>query len=341
MRGLAHVLRRNASMSVREAINSAMDEELARDPDVFLIGEEVGLYQGAYKVSKGLLEKYGPERIWDTPISEAGFTGLSVGAALAGLKPIQEFMTFNFAMQAIDQIVNSSAKIRYMSGGRLSGSVVFRGINGPAAGVSSQHSQDYAAWYSQVPGLIVLSPYDSEDAKGLLKTAIRDPNPVVFLENELMYGKEFEVSDEVQDKEFLVPIGKAKVMREGNDVTIVAYSRMVGVAMEAAESLAKENINCEVINLRSIKPLDTQTVIDSVKKTNRVVAVEDGWPMCGIGAEIAGLMMESEAFDYLDAPLERLTAAEVPMPYSEPLERISTPRPQNVVNAVKRVCYKA
>jgi len=335
------LLKRNVSMTVRDAINAAMDEEIARDPDVFLIGEEVAQYNGAYKVSKGLWEKHGSQRVWDTPISEPGFTGLAVGASLVGLKPILEFMTFNFAMQAIDHIVNSSAKIRYMSAGRLEGSIVFRGINGPAAGVAAQHSQDYAAWYSQVPGLIVLSPYDSEDAKGLLKAAVRDPNPVVFLENELMYGREFEVDEKVLDKDFVLPIGEAKVMREGTSVTIVAYSRMVGVSLEAAEQLAKEGIEAEVINLRSIKPLDVNTVVKSIKKTNRIVTVEDGWPTCGVGAELAARMMETEAFDYLDAPLERITGAEVPMPYSLPLEQKSTPRPQNVVNAVKRVCYKA
>jgi pyruvate dehydrogenase E1 component beta subunit len=327
-------------MTVKEAINSAMDEEIARDTRVFLIGEEVAQYNGAYKVSKDLWAKHGSKRIWDTPITEAGFTGLASGASLGGLKPIVEFMTFNFAMQSIDHIVNSTAKIRYMSGGKLHGSIVFRGINGPAAGVGAQHSQCFASWYCNVPGLVVLSPYDPEDARGLLKAAIRADDPVVFLENEIMYNKKFEVDDKVLDKDFVLPIGKAKIMREGKDVSIVAHSRAVAVALEAAELLEKKGIRAEVINLRSLKPLDTQTIIDSVKKTNRLVTVEDGWPHSGIGAEICGVIMETEAFDYLDAPVERLTSADVPAPYSKHLEELFTPRAHNVVNACLRVCNK-
>lgn len=327
-------------MTVRDGINAAMDEEIQRDPDVFLIGEEVARYNGAYKISKGLWDKHGDQRIWDTPITEAGFTGIAVGAALGGLKPICEFMTWNFALQAIDHIVNSAAKIRYMSGGRLSGNIVFRGINGPAAAVGAQHSQCFAAWYGSIPGLIVLSPYDTEDARGLLKAAVRDPNPVVFLENELMYGQAFEVSDKVLDKDFVVPIGKAKIMREGKDVTIVAHSRMVGVSLKAAEELEKKGIHAEVINLRSIRPLDIDTIVASVKKTNRLVTVEDGWPTFGVTAEISAAMMETEAFDYLDAPVERLTSVDVPAPYSSKLEELFTPIPQNVINAVLRVCNK-
>ncbi|OMJ68309.1 hypothetical protein SteCoe_34278 [Stentor coeruleus] len=334
------LLRRRVSMTVKEAINSAMDEEITRDSRVFLIGEEVAQYNGAYKVSKDLWAKHGSNRIWDTPITEAGFTGIAAGASLGGLKPICEFMTFNFAMQSIDHIVNSTAKIRYMSGGKIHGSIVFRGINGPAAGVAAQHSQCFASWYSSVPGLIVLSPYDPEDARGLLKAAIREDEPVVFLENEIMYNKKFDCDDKILDKDFILPIGKAKIMRQGKDITIVAHSRMVGVSLEAAEELAKKGIEAEVINLRTLKPLDTETIINSVKKTNRIVSVEDGWPHGGIGAEICALMMESEAFDYLDAPLERLTSADVPAPYAKSLEEIFTPRAVNVVNACLRVCNK-
>ena len=337
---LTSFLRRGASMTVKEAINSAMDEEIARDTRVFLIGEEVAQYNGAYKVSKDLWAKHGSKRIWDTPITEAGFTGLASGASLGGLKPIVEFMTFNFAMQSIDHIVNSTAKIRYMSGGKLHGSIVFRGINGPAAGVGAQHSQCFASWYCNVPGLIVLSPYDPEDARGLLKAAIRADDPVVFLENEIMYNKKFDVDDKILDKDFVLPIGKAKIMREGKDVSIVAHSRTVAVALEAADQLEKKGIKAEVINLRSLKPLDTQTIINSVKKTNRLVTVEDGWPHSGIGAEICGVIMETEAFDYLDAPVERLTSADVPAPYSKHLEELFTPKAHNVVNACLRVCNK-
>jgi pyruvate dehydrogenase E1 component beta subunit len=337
---LGTLFRRRITMTVKDAINAAMDEEIVRDERVFLIGEEVAQYNGAYKISKDLWAKHGSGRIWDTPITEAGFTGLAAGASLAGLKPIVEFMTLNFALQAIDHIINSVAKIRYMSAGKIHGSIVFRGINGPAAGVGAQHSQCFASWYGSVPGLIVLSPYDPEDAKGLLKAAIRDDNPVMFLENEILYNKKFEVSDLVSDKDFVLPIGKAKIMRAGTDVTIVAHSRMVGVSLEAAVELEKKGISAEVINLRSIRPLDTECIINSVKKTNRVVAVEDGWPSGGIAAEICAVIMESEAFDYLDAPVERLTSADVPAPYSKALEEHFTPKPQNVVNACLRVCNR-
>ena len=338
--GLSNVIRRNIRMTVRDALNSAMNDEIKRDPKVFLIGEEVAQYNGAYKVSKGLWKEHGDKRIWDTPITEMGFTGLAVGASLYGLKPIVEFMTWNFAMQAVDHIVNSCAKSRYMSGGRLHGKIVFRGLNGPAAAVAAQHSQCFAAWYGNVPGIKVVSPYDCHDARGLLKSAIRDPDPVVFLENEMMYGREFDVEDAVMDPEYLQPLGKAKIMRAGSDVTIVAYSRMVGVSLEAAELLAKQGIQAEVINLRSIRPMDKTTIIESVKKTNRLITVEDGWPQHGVGAEICGVVMESEAFDYLDAPVERVTGADIPMPYSLKLEEMSTPRAENVVNAVQRACYR-
>lgn len=327
-------------MTVREALNSAMNDEIKRDPKVFLIGEEVAQYNGAYKVSKGLWKEHGDKRIWDTPITEMGFTGLAVGASLYGLKPIVEFMTWNFAMQAVDHIVNSCAKTRYMSGGRLHGKVVFRGLNGPAAAVAAQHSQCFAAWYGNVPGLKVLSPYDSQEARGLLKAAIRDPDPVVFLENEMMYGREFEVEESALSPDYLLPLGKAKIMRAGSDVTIVCFSRMVGISLDAAELLAKQGLQAEVINLRSIRPLDRTTIIESVKKTNRLITVEDGWPQHGVGSEICAAVMESEAFDYLDAPVERVTGADIPMPYSVKLEEIATPRAENVVNAVLRACYR-
>jgi pyruvate dehydrogenase E1 component beta subunit len=314
-----------------------MVEEMQRDEDVFLIGEEVGAYGGAYKVSKGMYEIFGSKRIVDTPITEAGFTGIACGAAMYGTKPILEFMTFNFGMQAIDHVVNSAAKLRYMSGGDLSCPIVFRGPNGAASAVAAQHSQCYASWYSNIPGLIVLTPYDAEDARGLLKTAIRDPNPVVFLENELMYGVEFEVSDKVLDKDFLVPYGKAKIMRPGKHVTITAFSRRVGFALEAAELLAKEGIEAEVINLRSIKPLDRKTIVESIKKTNHLVSVEEGLPQSGVGSEILAAVFESEAFDYLDAPAERITGYDIPLPYAINLENMSLPSVQNIVNAVKRV----
>jgi len=327
-------------MAVREAINSAIEDEILRDEKVFLFGEEVGQYDGAYKVSKGLHTKYGDSRIIDTPITEMGFAGLAVGAGLYGLKPICEFMTFNFSMQAIDHIVNSAAKAHYMSAGDLECPIVFRGPNGASAGVAAQHSQCFAAWYASVPGLKVVTPYDCEDARGLLKAAIRDPNPVVCLENELMYGKTFEVPDSVLDKDFLIPIGKAKIMTEGTDATIVSYARGVATSLEAAELLKKEGINVEVINLRSIKPLDRETIVNSVKKTNRLITVEEGWPQHGVGAEIAALVMETDAFDYLDAPIERITGAEVPMPYAANLETLALPDAQNVVNAVKKALYR-
>ncbi|CAD8101614.1 unnamed protein product [Paramecium primaurelia] len=335
---IVHKLRSGfAKMTVREAINSAMAQEIERDPNVFLIGEEVGQYQGAYKVSKGLYDRFGKSRIWDTPITEAGFTGLSVGASMYGLKPIVEFMTFNFAMQAIDHIINSAAKLHYMSAGGLKTSIVFRGINGAAASVAAQHSQCFAAWYSQVPGLIVLSPYDCEDARGLLKAAVRDPNPVVFLENEIMYNEAFEVPDNVMDKDYLIPIGKAKIMKEGKDVTIVTFSKMVKFSMLAAAELEREGISCEVINLRTLKPLDRNTILESIKKTHRVVTVEEGWGQCGIGAEICSIINESNAFFHLDAPVVRVTGADIPTPYAFNLEELSFPKAHNIVEAVKLV----
>ncbi|MBF0332367.1 MAG: pyruvate dehydrogenase complex E1 component subunit beta [Alphaproteobacteria bacterium] len=323
-------------MTVREALRDAMAEEMRRDPAVFLMGEEVGQYQGAYKVSQGLLDEFGPERIIDTPITESGFAGLGVGASFAGLKPIVEFMTFNFSMQAIDHVINSAAKTLYMGGGQLGSPIVFRGPNGAAARVGAQHSQCFASWYAHVPGLKVVAPYSGADAKGLLKAAIRDPNPVVFLEHELLYGQSFEVPE---DPEWVVPLGKAKIERAGRDVTICAFSRMVQVALEAAESLAREGIEAEVINLRTIRPLDVETLVASVKRTNRVVTVEEGWPVAGIGAEIAAVMME-HAFDWLDAPVGRVAGADVPMPYAANLERLALPQPDTIVAACKAVCYR-
>jgi pyruvate dehydrogenase E1 component beta subunit len=322
--------------TVREALRDAMAEEMRRDADVFLMGEEVAQYQGAYKVSQGLLDEFGPKRVIDTPITEMGFAGLGVGAAYAGLKPIVEFMTFNFAMQAIDHIINSAAKTLYMGGGQLPSPIVFRGPNGPAARVGAQHSQCYASWYGHCPGLKVVAPYSAEDAKGLLKAAIRDPNPVIVLENELLYGQSFEVPD---DPDFIVPIGKAKIERAGDRVTIVAFSRMVQLALEAAEALAKENIDAEVINLRTIRPLDVETIVASVKKTNRIVSVEEGWPFAGIGSEIAAIMQE-QAFDWLDAPVTRVAGKDVPMPYAANLERLALPQVADIVAAVKSVCYR-
>ncbi|EGR29442.1 pyruvate dehydrogenase e1 beta subunit, putative [Ichthyophthirius multifiliis] len=333
---LFNTIKFNKSITVREALNTALDEELQNDPKVFLIGEELGIYQGAYKITKNLIQKHGAERIWDTPISEIGFTGMAVGASMHGLKPVLEFMTWNFAMQAIDHIINSSAKLHYMSNGILSSPIVFRGINGASAAVAAQHSQCFAAWFSSVPGLITLVPYDAEDARGLLKSAIRDPNPVVFLENEIMYNQQFEVSDQVLDKDFVVPIGKAKIMREGNDVTLVSFSRGVSYCLEAAQLLAKESVSCEVINLRTVRPLDRKTIIDSVKKTHHLVVVEEGWPQCGIGSEICALLMESSAFDQLDAPVERITGLDIPMPYAPNLEAMCLPNSGNVVNAVRK-----
>jgi pyruvate dehydrogenase E1 component beta subunit len=327
-------------VTVREALGMALDEELARDPRVFLMGEEVGLYQGAYKVSRGLYQKYGPERIIDTPITESGFAGLGVGAAMAGLRPVIEFMTWNFAMQAIDHIVNSAAKSHYMSGGALEIPIVFRGPNGPPTATAAQHSQCFAAWYSSVPGLKVVAPYSAVDAKGLLKAAIRDPNPVIVLENELMYNAKFELPPEAQSPDFVLPIGKAHLERVGNDVTIIAHSRLVGEAIKAADSLAQEGITCDVINLRTLRPLDVATIIASVKKTNRVVTAEEGFPQCGIGAEIAALILE-HAFDYLDAPVERITLADTPMPYSKTIEDLAIPQAHNIINAVRRVTYRS
>jgi len=322
--------------TVREALRDAMAEEMRRDAKVFLLGEEVGQYQGAYKVSQGLLDEFGAERVIDTPITEMGFTGLAAGAAYAGLKPIVEFMTFNFSMQAIDHIINSSAKTLYMGGGQLPSSIVFRGPNGAASRVGAQHSQCYASWYAHCPGLKVVSPYSAADAKGLLKAAIRDPNPVVVLENELMYGQSFDVPD---DPDFIIPIGKAKVEREGTSVTVTAFSRMVGVVLEAAELLAKDGIEVEVINLRTIRPLDVDTIVASVQKTNCLVTVEEGWPYAGIGSEIASVINET-AFDYLDAPVTRVAGKDVPMPYAANLERLALPQIEDVVAAVKAVCYR-
>jgi len=323
------------STTVRDALRDAMAEEMRRDENVFLMGEEVGQYQGAYKVSQGLLDEFGEMRVIDTPITEHGFTGLGVGAAFAGLKPIVEFMTFNFAMQAMDHLINSAAKTNYMSGGQMGCPAVFRGPNGAAARVGAQHSQCYASWYAHVPGLYVLAPYSAADAKGLLKSAIRDPNPVIFLENEILYGQSFDVPD---DDDWTVPIGKAKVVREGSDVTITAFSIMVGHALAAAEELSKQGIEAEVIDLRTLRPLDTETIVTSVKKTNRIVSVEEGWPVAGMGSEIAAIMME-EAFDWLDAPLKRVCAVDVPLPYAANLEKLALPQVADVVAAAKAVCY--
>lgn len=328
-------------LSVREALNSAMDEEMARDDRVYIIGEEVALYNGAYKITKGLHDKYGDRRVVDTPITEAGFTGMAVGSAFAGLRPITELMTFNFGMQAIDHIVNSAAKTLYMSGGQIEVPIVFRGPNGAAAGVGAQHSQCFAAWYGSVPGLKVISPYDSEDCRGLLKAAIRDNSPTVFLENELMYNEKFRCDSAVMDENFTLPIGKAKVMREGTDVTLVGHSKAVGTCMEAAELLASNGISAEVINLRSIRPLDTDTIAESVKKTNRLVTVEGGWPMFGVGAEICASVFETDAFHFLDAPVQRVTGADVPTPYAENLEARSFPVAADVVAAVSATDAKA
>jgi len=326
-------------MTVRDAINTGLDEEMERDPDVFLLGEEVAEYNGAYKITKGLFAKYGGERVIDTPITEMGFTGLAVGAAYKGLKPVVEYMTWNFSMQAIDQIVNSAAKQLYMSAGTTPVPIVFRGPNGAASGVGAQHSQCFGAWYASVPGLKVVMPYSSEDAKGMIKAAIRDPNPVVVLEHELLYGTEFPMSDQAMSKDFLVPFGKAKIERSGTDITIVTMSRAVGFSLQAADELAKEGISCEVINLRSIRPLDRKTIIESVKRTNRVITVEEGWPQHGIGSEILALLFESEAFDYLDAPAQRVTGADVPMPYASNLEKDALPQIQDIIATVKRTVY--
>jgi pyruvate dehydrogenase E1 component beta subunit len=323
------------TQTVRDALRDAMAEEMRRDEMVFLMGEEVAQYQGAYKVSQGLLDEFGARRVVDTPITEHGFTGLGVGAAFNGLKPIVEFMTFNFAMQAMDQIINSAAKTRYMSGGQMGCPVVFRGPNGAAARVAAQHSQCYASWYGHVPGLKVLSPWSAADAKGLLKSAIRDPNPIIMLENEILYGHSSEVPD---DEDWIVPIGKAKIRRAGSDVTVIAHSIMVGKALEAAETLAGEGIEAEVIDLRTIRPLDIETIIESVKKTNRVVSCEEGWAFSGIGAEIAAQVME-QAFDWLDAPVARICAKDVPLPYAANLEAMALPQAEDIVTAAKAISY--
>jgi len=323
-------------MTVREALRDAMAEEMRRDKTVFLMGEEVAEYNGAYKVSQGMLDEFGPDRVIDTPITEHGFAGLGVGAAFNGLKPIVEFMTMNFAMQAIDHIINSAAKTLYMAGGQMGCPIVFRGPNGAAARVGAQHSQDYACWYAHVPGLKVVAPWSGADAKGLMKAAIRDPNPVVFLENEILYGQTFEVP---ADEDFVIPLGRAKIEREGSDVTIVAYSIMVGKSLEAAKKLAEEGIDAEVINLRTIRPLDRYTIIESLKKTNRIVSVEESWPFAGVGSEIAALCME-HGFDYLDAPIKRVCAADVPLPYAANLERLALPQVDEIVHAAREVCYR-
>ncbi|WP_428682364.1 pyruvate dehydrogenase complex E1 component subunit beta [Reyranella sp.] len=323
-------------ITVREALREAMAAEMRADKSVFLMGEEVAQYQGAYKISQGLLEEFGDKRVIDTPITEHGFAGLGVGAAFGGLKPIVEFMTFNFAMQAIDQIINSAAKTHYMSGGQMTCPIVFRGPNGAASRVAAQHSQCYASWYAHVPGLRVLAPWSAADAKGLLRAAIRDPNPVIFLENEILYGQSFDVPE---DPDFVLPIGKAKIERAGKDVTIVAFSIMVGKALQAAEELAKLGIDAEVINLRSLRPFDTETIVESVKKTNRLVSCEEGWPFAGIGSELSALMME-HAFDYLDAPVKRVAGLDVPLPYAANLEKMALPQSSHIVEAARAVCNR-
>ena len=323
------------SITIRDALRDAMAEEMRRDEAVFVMGEEVAEYQGAYKVTRGLLDEFGARRVVDTPITEYGFAGLGVGAAFNRLKPIVEFMTFNFAMQAIDHIINSAAKTLYMSGGQMGCPIVFRGPNGAAARVGAQHSQDYSAWYAHVPGLKVVAPYNAMDAKGLLKAAIRDPNPVVFLEHELMYGETFDIP---KLDDFVLPIGRAKIEREGSDVTIVAHSRMVGFALKAAEELAGQGIDAEVINLRSLRPLDTDTVVKSVRKTHRIVCAEEGWRFMGVGAEIAATVVR-EAFDDLDAPPARVHQKDVPLPYAANLEALSLPGKDDIIEAVKEVCY--
>jgi pyruvate dehydrogenase E1 component beta subunit len=325
-----------ATMTVREALRDAMAEEMRRDADVFVMGEEVAEYQGAYKVTQGLLQEFGARRVIDTPITEHGFAGLGIGAALAGLKPIVEFMTFNFAMQAMDHLINSAAKTRYMSGGQVVVSIVFRGPNGPASRVAAQHSQDFTSWYSHIPGLKVVAPYTAADAKGLLKAAIRDPNPIMFLENEILYGQSFPVP---KLDDYVVPIGKAKVVRAGGDVTLVAWSMGMSYALKGAEALAKEGIEAEVIDLRTLKPMDVETIIASVKKTGRLVSVEEGWRQSGVGAEIAAAVSE-QAFDWLDAPVMRVTGKDVPMPYAANLEKLALPSVADVVAAAKAVCYR-
>ncbi|XGW28241.1 hypothetical protein V3C99_008217 [Haemonchus contortus] len=324
------------SITVRDALNQAMDEEIKRDDRVFLIGEEVAQYDGAYKVSKGLWKKYGDERIIDTPITEAGFTGLAVGAAFAGLRPICEFMTFNFSMQAIDHMINSAAKTYYMSAGKVSCPIVFRGTNGAAAGVAAQHSQDFSAWYAHCPGLKVMAPYSSEDAKGLLKAAIRDDNPVVFLENEILYGHSFPVTEEMQKEDFVLPIGKAKIERPGDHVTIVSFSKGVELSLAAAKELEAIGVSAEVINLRTLRPLDFESIQNSIMKTNHLVTVEQGWPFAGIGAEICAQVNESPAWDYLDAPILRVTGVDVPMPFAHHLEDACLPQASHIVATCKK-----
>jgi pyruvate dehydrogenase E1 component beta subunit len=324
------------TMTMREALRDAMAEEMRRDPDVLVLGEEVAEYQGAYKVTQGLLQEFGARRVIDTPITEHGFAGLGIGAAMAGLKPIVEFMTFNFAMQAMDQLINSAAKTLYMSGGQMVCSIVFRGPNGPAARVAAQHSQDYSAWYSHIPGLKVIAPYTAADAKGLLKAAIRDPNPIMFLENEILYGHSSPVP---KLPDYVLPIGKAKVARTGSDVTIVAWSMGMSYALKAAEELAGQGIEAEVIDLRTLRPMDAETIVQSVMKTGRCVTVEEGWPQSGVGAEIAARVMV-DAFDYLDAPVMRITGQDVPLPYAANLEKLALPSVPKVIEAVKAVCYR-
>jgi pyruvate dehydrogenase E1 component beta subunit len=323
-------------MTVREALRDAIAEEMRRDASVFVLGEEVAEYQGAYKVTQGLLQEFSARRVVDTPITEHAFAGIGVGAAMAGLRPIVEFMTFNFAMQAMDQIINSTAKTHYMSGGQMECPIVFRGPNGAAARVAAQHSQDYSAWYAHVPGLKVVAPFTAADAKGLLKSAIRDPNPVIFLENEILYGHSFEVP---QGEDILVPIGKARIARAGTDVTLASFSIGMTYALKAAEALAKEGIEAEVLDLRTLRPLDTEAIVASVKKTGRCVTIEEGWPVCGIGAEIAALLME-QAFDDLDAPVARISGRDVPMPYAANLEKLALPNVEEIVAAAKAVCYR-
>jgi pyruvate dehydrogenase E1 component beta subunit len=324
------------TQTIREALRDAMAEEMRRDADVFVMGEEVAEYQGAYKVTQGLLQEFGPKRVIDTPITEHGFAGIGVGAAMAGLKPIVEFMTFNFAMQAMDQVINSAAKTLYMSGGQMGCSIVFRGPNGAAARVAAQHSQDYSSWYSHVPGLKVIAPYSAADAKGLLKAAIRDPNPVIFLENEVLYGHTGEVP---KLDDYVIPIGKARIVRSGGHVTIISWSNGMTYALKAADELARDGIEAEVIDLRTLRPMDTETIVNSVKKTGRAVTVEEGWAQSGVGAEIAARIME-HAFDYLDAPVARVSGKDVPMPYAANLEKLALPSAAEVVAAAKAVCYR-
>lgn len=325
-----------AKITVREALRDAMAEEMRADESVLVMGEEVAEYQGAYKITQGLLEEFGDKRVIDTPITEHGFAGIGVGAAFTGLKPVVEFMTFNFAMQAIDHLINSAAKTNYMSGGQVKCPIVFRGPNGAAARVGAQHSQCYASWYAHVPGLKVIAPYSAADSKGLLKAAIQDPNPVVFLENEILYGDSFEVPDNIND-DYVVPIGKAAILREGTDVTVTSYSYQLKAVLEAAEIVAKEGINVEVIDLRTLRPLDTETILRSVSKTHRLVNVEEGWPFAGIAAEIAALVVE-EAFDELDAPILRVCGKDIPLPYAANLEKLALPSVDDIANAFRKVC---